>query len=502
MAAILLVADNDDHAALTHAALADFHQMPRIERAVSTDECLAMLNDRSYDAIVLDCELTGRSGVTSLQEVMDAAHGVPVIIMTNPGEEETAIGAMKNGAYDFILRSDDHLMKLPLVLQRAMEAHKAATEKAKLQTRMEELGRSRAFGRMASGIAHDLNNALATILGQTELMLMDPGDREEVARGLQIILKAAQGGADAVVGIQELTKINRQQELARLSVNDVVRDALRMTEPRWISEAQKDGIKIDISTELNSLLTIAGNALELKEVLINMIFNSVEAMPDGGTLSIKTYDANDSVCISISDTGLGIAPGIVDSIFDPFFTTRGAEYAGLGLSLARAIVGRHEGEIHVDSVDGEGTTFVIRLPASMEPTQEQEVAVTSLESRRANVLVIDDEDVIRDLLENILSRNHNVTTVADGATGMKGLENGDYDIIFTDLGMPEMSGWEVAEQAKAIDPGVKIVIITGWGIELGKDELEERKVDSIITKPFRVSEILDVVAETLGARAQ
>jgi len=622
MASILLVEDNDDHAALARAALVGSQSMFLVERAASADECLAMLAKKRYDAIVLDYNLPRKSGLELLQEIEEAAYATPVVMITSHGDEKIAVEAMKSGAYDYVSKVDDYLTKLPLALHKAIEAHEMAKERIELQAKIEDsetrlrnifenvdvgfieisddrsisyanpmarryLGiadeprivdahilfsqdtenesecaidmiercfadgrsanceiehggrqfsvtitpisgsdssvsqlvmvlmnvtgqkklqqqliqseRMRVLGRMASGIAHDFNNILAAILGRTELLLMNVGDREGVEKGLRIIQKAALGGADTVKRIQEFTRVAKQRESERLEVNDLVRDAVRMTAPRWKDESQRDGVNIDVSTELKSQFFIAGSATDLREALTNMVFNAVEAMPNGGDLYIETHDEGEYACISISDTGTGIPSEVVDSIFDPFFTTKGVGFAGLGLSVAYGIIKRHGGEIQVESEDGEGATFTIRLAACTEAIQEAKPA--AVEPGRANVLVIDDEEDIRELLTNILPRfEHNIVTATHGIEGITAFQNGNYDIVFTDLGMPEMSGWEVAQQVKSINPNVMVILITGWGVELEEDELKEKNVDSVISKPFQIGQILEVVSKALESR--
>ena len=624
MASILLVEDNDDHAVLARAALSGPGQAFHVERAISADECFAMLHGKSYDAIVLDYSLPQKSGLELLKEIVEAAYDAPMVMITSHGDEKIAVEAMKSGAYDYVSKADDYLTKLPQVLQKAIRAHEMAKERAELQAKIEEsenrlrnlfdnvdLGfieigldctisyanpkardylnipdelhsvdictlfphegkdepvgigdtikscfqsgksascefesndsqfsmaitpipggngsmkqlvlvlinvtdqkrlqqqlvqseRIRVLGRMASGVAHDFNNILAAILGKAELMLMNPDNGEDTVEGLETIQKSALDGADTVKRIQEFTRVARQRKFTKLKANDIVRDAIRMTEPRWKDEPQRDGVNINLSMELDSRLSIAGSAPDLREALTNMIFNAVEAMPNGGALSVKTYDEGDSVCVSLSDTGTGIGSDIQDSIFEPFFTTKGVRHAGLGLSVAYGIIKRHNGTIHVDSVTGKGAAFIIKLTAFRKATQEQESTVMAVEPGKANVLVIDDQEDIRDLLTSILTRfNHNVVAAADGMAGVEAFQSGNYDIVLTDLGMPEMSGWEVAGRIKAIDPAVEVILITGWGVELDEDELKRKNVDSVISKPFSVRQILDIVSKALEQR--
>lgn len=618
MASVLLVEDNDDHAILAKATLLKSAQEYEVDRAKSADECLVMLKNRHYEAIVLDYSLPKKNGLEILKEIKEISYNAPVVMITSHGDEQIAVEAMKCGAYDYVSKSDDYLNKLPRVLQKAIEAHELVREKSELQVRIEEsenrlrnifenveVGlieikgdcsisyvnpkakhylnatddlqatrvckiflkeregikncqgclirkclesgnsisceidynnrqfsgtitatqvtesgsrqlvvvmmdvteqrelqgqliqseRIGALGRMASGIAHDFNNILAAVLGRTELMLMDLSDTKDIEKSLRIIRQVALDGADTVKRIQEFTGVAKQKEFTKLSVNDIVKGVIQMTEPRWKDQPQRDGIKLDILTELNSRLCIEGSASDLREALINMVFNALEAMPNGGILSFKTYEENNIVYVSISDNGVGIPQGVIGSIFEPFFTSKGVGHSGLGLSVAYGIISRHGGKIDVNSIYGKGTTFTISLPGHAEKPGIEKECFSTTRIQKTNILAIDDEEVIRELLTNILARfDSNVTTAADGMSGIEIFQAGKYDIVFTDLGMPEISGWEVAQRIKALDPNVKLILLTGWGVELDEKELREKKIDAVINKPFQIEQIVKAVS--------
>jgi len=375
------------------------------------------------------------------------------------------------------------------------------TEQRNLQKQLIQSERIGALGRMASGVAHDFNNILAAILGRAELMIMSMPKSEDLEKDLKIMQKAALDGAETVRRIQEFSGVAKQREFTPLKVNDIISDVLQMTEPRWKDQPQRDGLKLEVSTDLKSQLSVAGSASDLREVLTNMVFNSLDAMPTGGELSIKTGDDGRQVYISIADTGIGIAPEVVGSLFEPFFTSKGAGHTGLGLSVAYGIISRHDGKIDVNSKQGKGTMFTIRLPACMEVAKAEESTEPIINPSGARILTIDDEETIRDLLVNILVRfDHQVSSAADGMTGINIFKNGEYDIVFTDLGMPEVSGWEVAQQVKEMDPDVKVVLITGWGVELDESKLADRKVDYVIAKPFQISQIQEVVSKAMECK--
>ncbi|MEK7396177.1 MAG: ATP-binding protein, partial [Candidatus Poribacteria bacterium] len=374
------------------------------------------------------------------------------------------------------------------------------TEENNLQKHLIQSERLGALGRLASGIAHDFNNNLAIILGRTEFLLMNLGKIEKIEEGLQIMQKAALDGAEIVRRIQEFTGNKKKKEFIQLDVNELVKDVIRMTEPRWKDQSQRDGIEFDILAYFDSQQNIAGSDSDLREVLTNMIFNALDAMPEGGTISIKTYDENSNVNISISDTGFGISPKVIGNIFEPFFTTKDIGHSGMGLSVVYGIVKGHNGNIDVKSIPDKGTTFIITIPVSEGIIKAETESINSANPININVLVIDDEESIRDILKNVLVQfGNNVTDVSNGRSGIEVFQSGKFDVVITDLGMPEVSGWEVARQVKTIDPKIKVILLTGWDIELDEKGLKEKNVDFVINKPFRISQITKSIWECVGS---
>ena len=226
----------------------------------------------------------------------------------------------------------------------------------------------RALGDLASGVAHDFNNILAVILGRTQLLLRRVKD-QDLLKWLKVIEQLANDGAKTVERMQKFTRMRRaglETDFQELDINRIVHDVVEITRPRWKDEAELAGIKIEIETDLGRLSKPMGNASELKEVLTNMVFNSIEAVPEGGKIIIKSRLREDDVQISVSDNGIGMIEEVKRKVFEPFFTTKNDKRNGLGLSVAYGIVARHNGEITVDSQLGEGTTFTIKLPVKQE----------------------------------------------------------------------------------------------------------------------------------------
>jgi CheY-like chemotaxis protein/anti-sigma regulatory factor (Ser/Thr protein kinase) len=246
---------------------------------------------------------------------------------------------------------------------------------------------------------------------------------------------------------------------------------------------------------------VSGNASELREVLTNMIFNAVEAMPEGGKIEIRTLKKRRDIYIQISDTGVGITEKTKKKVFEPFFTTKPFTNTGLGLSMSYGIVKRFGGEIEVESKVGRGTTFTITLPVGEEEREETVDPQMIKKGRKARILVIDDEEFVRDVLSRTLAHaDHQVTVAEDGRKGVQLFKEGNFDIVLTDLGMPGVSGWEVCRMIKEISPHTPVGMITGWGDERNRGKLEEYGLDFFISKPFDFAQILNVVAEVMESR--
>lgn len=207
------------------------------------------------------------------------------------------------------------------------------------------------------------------------------------------------------------------------------------------------------------------------------------------------------IVVNVEDTGVGIADDKKGQIFDPFFTTKGVQSTGLGMSVSYGIINRHRGTISVDSVKGEGTTFIIKLPITERPVEEKKVKPLADKIKKARILVVEDEEDVRDILSHILIKGgHEVETANDGIRGIEMFEKKEFDLVFTDLGMPGMSGWQVAEKVKSINKNTSVVLITGWSLELNESETEKSKVDFIVNKPFEVKQILKLVQDGMILR--
>jgi GAF domain-containing protein/ActR/RegA family two-component response regulator/anti-sigma regulatory factor (Ser/Thr protein kinase) len=385
------------------------------------------------------------------------------------------------------------------------ERERALSELRASQDRLIQTERLRALGEMASGVAHDFNNLLAVILGRVQLLQMHVKDAD-VLRGLTMIERAAADAAHTVRRIQEFTRTRRTRVFEPVDVRQIVREAVELTKGRWKDEAQVRGVAYAVTTDFVDVPAVAGEAAELREVFTNLLLNAVDAMPAGGGVQLTVRPDGDGVTVSVHDTGPGMAAEVRERVFEPFFTTKGPRSTGLGLSVAYGIVKRHGGRIDVESVEGHGATFTITLPgpgsgsrAAREPIERTAVVEAAIPAR---VLVIDDEAAVRDLIADILrAAGHIPLPAEDGPTGLSLMEqNGPLDLALIDLGLPGLSGWEVAARLRASWPELPLVLITGWGDRLDPAEIDRSGISEVIAKPFQAEQILRVVAEQASPR--
>ncbi|OGL05537.1 MAG: hypothetical protein A3I03_12050, partial [Candidatus Rokubacteria bacterium RIFCSPLOWO2_02_FULL_68_19] len=380
------------------------------------------------------------------------------------------------------------------------ERTRAYRDLAAAQDQLIRTEKLRALGEMASGVAHDFNNLLSSILGRAQLLMRRVED-PKLRQWLQVIERAATDGARTVRRIQEFARIRRDQPFVAVDLNRVVQDALEVTQSRWQEDAESRGVTIRVTTDLTPVPSVSGDPAELREVLTNLILNAVDAMPDGGTLTLATRADETTVSLSVSDTGTGMTPDVQPLIFDPFFTTKGPSGTGLGLSITYGIVSRHGGQIRVESAEGQGTTFHLTFPVSTVEAEPPRPAALE-PGAPLRCLVVDDEQSVLEVLGDVLAAGgHSAVLVADGAEAIRRFKAEPFDIVFTDLAMPGVNGWQVARAVKDQAPSVPVLLVTGWGVELSPDELRGKGIDAVLSKPVQFEDILAAVA-AFGARRQ
>ncbi|HWN11260.1 MAG TPA: response regulator [Pyrinomonadaceae bacterium] len=372
-------------------------------------------------------------------------------------------------------------------------------QQERIREQFSQVEKMSALGQLASGVAHDFNNSLASILGRAEL-LMKHSDDPKMKRGLEIIAKSARDGAKTVKRIQDFARQRSERDFELVDVDQMLLDVSEITRPRWRDGAEARNVQINLDLRNHCGAYVNGDVSELRDVLVNVIFNAVHAMPMGGNLTLSSEVADGFVVLSVTDTGVGMPPEVRSRVFDPFFTTKGVEGMGLGLAVSYGVVSRHQGAFEVESELGKGSIFSIKLPiAAADSGADERAGVPGTTLRRSNmirVLVVDDEDEVRNLLKEILEDAEcEAVTASQGYDGLRLFEEGGFDAVFTDLGMPGMSGWELARAIRQRNQQIPLAIITGWGEAVSTSERDAAKVDWVLSKPFSMAQISEIVQE-------
>lgn len=371
------------------------------------------------------------------------------------------------------------------------------------QAQMVQMEKMRAVGELAQGIAHDINNALTTILGYTELAEDDLQKPDILGRHLAYIKKATLDASETVQRLNRFAKQGASKHGDHTNINEVVTDVVQMTRPRWRNAAQKEGRSYVVDTQLAQLPPIVGEPSGLREMLMNMIHNALNAMPNGGHLTVCTRACSDKeVEIEVADTGVGMTQEVMDRIFEPFFTTRGLDGTGLGLAMSWSIVQRHGGTIHVESEVGKGTHFFIRLPISFVERKAEPptplVITMPADAPGTPILVVDDEPVVAGVLSSILGRRgYRVTLVNSGYEALEKLRapDADFELVTTDHGMPGMNGLQLIAEIKRTHPHLPVLLLTGWGESVLETNVPEAMPDAVLGKPINQADLLEALAK-------
>ena len=371
------------------------------------------------------------------------------------------------------------------------------TEKLLIQSE-----KMRSLGEMASGVAHDFNNCLAIILGNIKLLKETLGEKGVVEK-LDAIEKAAEQGTASIGSLQGFShgteNTPKQPEL--LALKPLIEEVRNLTRFRWKDIPQKEGYTIDFTIEAEDTPSLLTSGSDFKEMLTNLIFNAVDAMPSGGHILLSVKQEEDKILLALQDNGKGLSKEETAQIFNPYFTTKGRGHAGLGLSIAKRFVERYGGSIMVESVKGAGTTFTVEFPLLTTTDQEKlSRARKQAQPVKLQILIIDDEPLVRSLLKQVLENaGHDVTEAGDGQEGVRCFRENNFDLVITDHGMPVMNGLDAAFRIKKLNPETPVLLITGWQTETDATFQKPSGIDEFITKPFDLEKLIELV-DKYGSR--
>lgn len=391
------------------------------------------------------------------------------------------------------------------------EQQKAEKEKKRLETELAHSQKMEAIGTLAGGIAHNFNNVLYPIMGYTE-MVMEDAPKDSLARkNLKEVLIAANR---AKVMVKQILTFSRQtdEDFSPIDVAPIIDDVVRLMKATLPATIQ---IKSSISEKRSIVM---GDPAQIHQMLINLCTNAYHAMTDSGgeleivldTILIKDQDVRlgsalgpgSHIRLSISDTGTGIAPQLLERIFDPYFTTKPVgKGTGMGLSIAHAVIEKHKGEIRVQSRLGKGSVFDVFLPViDKSPDLARSLDDKPIPGGTERILLVDDEKQILDMTKQILNRlGYHVTDHASSADALNAfsLAPGNFDIMITDMTMPHMTGSQLAKKILDIKPGFPIVLCTGFSEKIAKGAALEADISAYLTKPLNKREIALTIRKVL-----
>jgi len=415
---------------------------------------------------------------------------------------------------EFLRQLSEHIALADRQARLHDNLQKAYDDLRQSQHTLMQQERLRALGQMASGVAHDINNAISPVALYTESLLeQERNISERGSKYLITIRRAIEDVAQTVARMREFYRPHEPQlTLAHISLNQLIQQVLDLTRVRWRDDPQQRGIVIDVETDLAlDLPAVEGAQSEIRDALTNLIFNAVDAMPAGGTLTLRTKavdppqgdaDAAGVVRLEVGDTGIGMDVETRRRCLEPFFTTKGERGTGMGLAMIYGMAQRHRAEMNIDSAVGKGTTIRLDFPiAAGEKSPTVRMPALKLPEQPSRLLLVDDDPLIIESLCNTLGGDGHTIVAADG--GQAGIdtfaaalsEGTQFDAVITDLGMPYVDGRRVAAAVKAASPATPVIMLTGWGQRLVDDNEMPQDVDRVLNKPPTLAELRRAIAE-------
>jgi signal transduction histidine kinase len=505
-ARLLLIDDNTASNCLLKNVLNRFG-FQIIECITDSRKAAAAFETFGPDLVVLDLNMPYFDGLEVMQQLAQVVSKdafLPVLVISGEGNSHTKVKALAAGATDFLAKPFQpmevyirirNLLEIRFLQKQLREQNQTLEDKVAERTKelrdsqqqIVSQERLRAFGEMAGGIVHDFNNALMSVIGYSEILLNDDEMLRDLATARQFLTVMNTAGHDASQVISRLRDFYRPRELtdvfSRVDLNEVIEQSVPLTQPKWKGQALADGRAISVELDLAKVPPLLGNASELREVATNLIFNAVDALPHGGTITLRSGREGNDVTFDVIDTGTGMTEEVRARCLEPFFSTKGEKGTGLGLSMVFGIIKRHEGTVEILSNPGKGTTFRIRIPANIE-AHEAELGDEDELHRRLRVLLVDDEPVSRLVLESYLKADgHETVTATNAGQAIASMKEGDFDLMITDHAMPGINGMQLAALTREMGGKHAVMMVTGFANDGTGPGEEHESIDLVLRKP-------------------
>ena len=524
----ILMVDDEVHSLCLLESVLGRLRFKHLRKLTDPTRILEELEEFQPDLIITDVEMPELDGIQLVEQIrnyLPREACLPILVLTGSQDPQIKRRTLLAGATDILFKPFDSAemqMRVRSLLQTRMQhleiqgqnrvlEQKVAERTAALQEVLAELQASqrqvvqqerfRALGEMAGGVCHDFNNALMAIIGYSDLLLNDGSllDNRKVLTHYLRTMNTA--GRDASQVVSRLRDFYRPREVndvfTAVNVNDLIEEVVALTKPKWHGLALETGRTFRIGVELQKVPSVLGNGAELRETLTNLVFNAVDAMPGGGTITLRTEPLENGVKIEVADSGTGMTEEVRQRCLEPFFSTKGKEGTGLGLAMAFGIIRRHEGTLEIDTAPGKGTTFRLTLPCGHSSAAEEEEARLTLD-RSLRVLVVDDEPNTREVVSGyLLGDGHRVLTASDGNEALQRFLLEDFDLVITDHGMPGMNGVQLAEALHCVDPAKSVIVLTGFAFG---PEQQPESINCVLKKPLAPEELRSALRSVLGRK--
>ncbi|QDG49526.1 response regulator [Persicimonas caeni] len=511
MVEIIVVEDELAHAELIRRAFETRADEFEVEVVSSLARARERLAETTPDLVITDLMLPDGSGI-DLIPGEDQRAEYPVVVMTSHGDEKVAVEAIKAGALDYLVKSAETLSTMPHIAERSLREWNQMHELERTQQQLLHAQKMEAIGNLSSGIAHDFNNLLMGITGCTDLALGKLDEGNDARRYVEEIKKAALRGASLTRQLLAFTR-KKEVEPRVVEFNEVVAEAKNLLRPVLSEDISFD---VDLS---DARLYVRCDPGQIEQVLVNLVVNARDAMPQGGQVRVSTTSvevdeagarrlgevpAGEYVVLSVADNGTGIDPETLEHIFEPFYTTKDVgQGTGLGLSTIYGIVKQVRGEIVVDSEVGRGTTFHIYLPRTdEEPEQLTQAPTHDVEGNGETILVVEDESLVRLTVRGYLERGgYRVVTAKDGdeALAIAGGAAQSIDVLLTDMVLPGLKGPDIVEKVRGHHPDIQVLYMSAHSAE---QLLADARLDAdadVLQKPFTEIDLLTEVYQLLRA---
>jgi len=518
-AKILIVDDELTNVLLLEGFFEDNDQ-PFVVSTTDSREALEHFRRFAPDIVLLDLMmpyLDGFDVMAQLKAEMPPENQVPILVLTADNSNSATYRSLEAGASDFLTKPLD-MMELGLRVRSLLERRffqQAYIKRSQTleqtvgeqKEELEDLGKLRkqaiyeerlhAFSQIAGGVVHDFNNCLTILQGCSELMMSGICDERMHREMLEALHTASHDASNVVDRLRHFYRPHHEDnQFQECSVGEILDKAMQLSRVRWQNQAQAKSCRIDFQADLDMEVLAVCNPSELRDSLINLIFNAIDAMPEGGSITLSNRLEGRHVVIEVSDTGHGMTDEVKEQCLDPFFSTKGSSGTGLGLATVHGIVKQHKGELNIDSEVGQGTTFRIRFPQEMS-LKELEIAPrlrTEL-NRSIKILVAEDDHMVQRLLCSYLSREgHEVTGAKDGEEALEQFRQGDFDLLITDLSMPRMNGEQLAALIKKERFDFPVIMLTGFDKVFLPDGKMPVSVDVLRSKPISAESLCSTVA--------